>query len=408
MSQPCHIFVSMYSQAAFDRAVLRGIARFARLNCSWVFYLPDRIPQWEPISMTPVKQIAEGKKYSLLQVTRKLGIMGFIGRLQSDDMARKMLQTGMPVVAMELHIERLPADHPVAEISEILPNSVEVGRWAAEHFLERGFQRFAYCGIAGRLWSERRREGFSARLQEACFPCSIYEPPANAELPSWDNEERLICQWIKSLEKPVAVMACNDVRGRQVLEACMIGGWKVPEEIAVLGVDNDELLCDLSNPPLSSIQFDGETVGYQAAEFLSKRIAGEDLKTAVFIAEPQKIVVRRSTDIVAVEDPHVASAMRFIRENIQHLIGVADVVEHAKTSRRTLEMRFQRCLRRSIREEIQDVRLNRVKQFLTETNLSLRTIARLSGFHQLTYLSRVFRQETGRTLMDYRQQTRSL
>jgi LacI family transcriptional regulator len=403
MSQPYRILISMYTHSAFDRSVLRGIARYARLNGKWTFYLPDQVPHFEVDDSPTLEQRRGGNL--LIRQLRKWGATGFIGRIPTNAIGRKMLQMGLPLIAMELSAKQQQPSHQLFQVSEIHPNSHEAGRMVAEHYLGCGLQRFAYCGIGGRLWSERRREGFTGRLQEACFSCDVHAPLSKTS-PTWDEERLLIRKWIKSLRKPVGIMACNDIRGRQVLEACMIEGLKVPEEVAVIGVDNDELLCDLTNPPLSSIQFDGETVGYRAAELLAKMMSGEKVKKEVLLAEPLKVIVRRSTDVVAVDDPRVASAMRFIRENVRGSIGVEDVVEHVNVSRRTLEIHFQRHLMHSIRREIQLVRLNLVKQFLAETDISLRKIAGLAGFEQYTHLCQVFRQETGMTLLEYRQHSR--
>ena len=212
----------------------------------------------------------------------------------------------------------------------------------------------------------------------------------------------MIGAWLKSLPRPVAIMACNDICGRQVLEASLGQGLNVPDDVAVLGVDDDGLICNLANPPLSSVAFNLEQAGYQAAEVLDGLMAGR-------IREPQRIMVpslwvvaRRSTDVIATDDRHLSGALRFIRDHARHAIGVSDVVQQAGLSRRGLEIRFRQILGRSIRSEIERVRLAFAKQLLLETALPLQRIATLVGFGSLPYLSNVFRRETGLTLAQFR------
>ena len=213
--------------------------------------------------------------------------------------------------------------------------------------------------------------------------------------------------WLQSLAKPVGVMACNDVRGRQVIEACLEAGLRVPDDVAVLGVDEDRLLCELANPPLSSVVLNLDRAGYQAAELLDGLMAGRLQPPQRILAEALWIIPRRSTDVLAIEDRHVAAAVRFIRDHCREAIAVGDVVSQANISRRGLEIRFQHVLGRSIRQQIQRVRLGWSQRLLVETNLSAEKIAHACGFSSLSYLSSVFRRELGTTLTDYRRQSRN-
>jgi LacI family transcriptional regulator len=185
----------------------------------------------------------------------------------------------------------------------------------------------------------------------------VYEPARHGRTLAWHREQPLVTAWLQSLPKPVGIMACNDVRGRQVIEACLQVGLQVPDDVAVVGVDEDRLLCDLANPPLSSVALNLERAGYQAAELLAGLISGRVRQPRRILAEAMWVIPRRSTDVLAVEDRDVAAALRFIRDRFRTRIGVDDVVAEACISRRSLEMRFQRSLGRSIRQEIQRVRL---------------------------------------------------
>jgi len=201
-------------------------------------------------------------------------------------------------------------------------------------------------------------------------------------------------------------MACNDHRGRQVLEACLVAGLHVPDDIAVVGVDDDRLLCDLSNPPLSSIGFNAEKGGFLAAGLLARLMAGRVSRPQRILVDPIGVTTRSSSDVIAVADRHVAQALRFIRDNGRRAIRVGDVVSHSGIGRRALEIRFQKALNRSIRDQIQRTHLERVNRLLAETDLPLEKVAELSGFNSLSYLSNVFRRETGMTLAQYRRHTR--
>jgi LacI family transcriptional regulator len=409
MIEPYRVFLLLFSQAKYDRALLRGVARFARLHGPWVFSLSGEdpqihMPQMEAVNTVtiPMEQVmGKSRRLSLPNLLRWKAT-GVIGRIQTPEIAAEILQSKLPLITMDLSAEQLQSKNPLAKFSEIRPNSQAAGRLAAEHLLERGFQRFAYCGYAGRLWSQRRQEGFSERLQEACYSCEVYDPPRSAARQNWNREWPLVQDWLRSLTKPVGIMACNDVRGRQILDVCLLSGLKVPEDVAVIGVDDDDLLCDLADPPLSSVAFDAEESGYRAAEHLAKLMQEGSQRRELILVEPLRINTRRSTDVFAVEDAQVAVAVRFIRDNARRPIGVEDVVEQTPLSRRTLEIRFQQHLGRGIREKIQQVRLGLVQQFLSETELPIGKIAEIAGFNQLDYLCRVFRRETGMTLIQYR------
>ena len=300
----------------------------------------------------------------------------------------------------------MPAANCCRKSRKSAPIRKKRGSLAAEHFLERGFWNYAFCGFEGRVWSQHRQEGFVARLAEAGFSCQVYQPPRLKHGLSWKQELPMVTSWLKSLPRPVAMMACNDIRGRQVLEASLLSGLNVPEDVAVVGVDNDQFMCNLSNPPLSSVAVNLNQAGYQAAELLAGLMCGKVRRPQQIVAEALWVVPRRSSDVIATEDRHVAAALRFIRDHARESIGVDDVVRQSGISRRGLEIRFQKTLGRSIRGEIERTRLVLTKQLLVETNLPAEQIARLAGFCGLSYLSGVFRREAGMTLTQFRRRMR--
>jgi LacI family transcriptional regulator len=405
------VVLLMEPAAGYDRGVLRGIARYVRRHGPWVCFLAGEHPG-VPLPIinrgagrsTRLGRGGGGRRSSVLDLGG-LGATGVIGRLGSPRVAEAVLRSRLPLIAMDLSDEQLSKGSPLRQISEIRPDSPKAGRLAAEHLLERGFRHFAFCGYPGENWSRHREAGFRERLHEAGLRCDVFRPQRCIRIP-WHRELTAVTAWLKSLPKPVGLLACNDIRGRQVIEACALDGVNVPNEVAVVGVDEDHLLSEFSNPPLSSVALNAERGGYEAAELLDRMMKGRAKQRRLILVEPLGVVARLSTDVIAVEDRDVAAALRYVRDNARRAIGVQDVVRHSAVSRRALEIRFQRSLGRSIREEIQRVRLNWAKQLLTETNLSLEKIADHAGFNSLCYLSRVFHRSTGITLGQYRRDRR--
>jgi LacI family transcriptional regulator len=274
-----------------------------------------------------------------------------------------------------------------------------IAQLAAQHFLERGFRHFAFCGDPRFSWSNRRADQFGLLIRGAGRDCHIYEP-ARRTLHG-DEQVDDIAVWLLKLPRPVAVFACYDNRGQQVLEACRRAGIAVPEEVAVLGVDNDEVLCVLSPPPLSSIILNSRRTGWEAAALLSLMMKGEKPGADAHLIPPIGVQTRQSSDILAIADPKIAAALRYIREHACEGLRVSDVLKHCPMARRGLENRFKQLLGRTPRQEILRVQLNRVKELLVGTELPVWEIADRTGF-DAEYLSVVFKQATGVAPSEYR------
>lgn len=413
MANTPRVVLLMIPFSGYDRGLLDGVARYCQLHGPWVFYLSGDYPEVplpfaENLSgnLTSREYLAGPLRSSPLPDLRRWGATGVIGRVQTPAIARRILSARLPLIGIDFSTQQITPRSPLAAASEIQADSHQAARLAAEHFLERGFRHFAYCGYQGRIWSQHREEGFGARLGEAGMTSHVYEPPDRQRGLSWDREEPAVRAWLQSLPKPVGVMTCNDIRGRQVLEASLAAGLEVPDQVAVVGVDDDPLICNLSNPPLSSVALNLENAGYQAAELLDRLMNGGGAGPCRILAEARWVVARRSTDVVAIDDRHVSIALRFIRDHAQSPIAVADVVQRAGISRRGLEIRFQKAVGCSIRQQVQRTRLDKTKRLLVETNLSAQRIAELAGFSSLAYLSNVFRRDVGLTLAQYRRRTR--
>jgi LacI family transcriptional regulator len=294
----------------------------------------------------------------------------------------------------------------VPGVPTIGPDNEAVARLAAAHLQERGFRHFGFCGLARGLdpRMDDRTEAFRRHLEGAGFGCSVFEPERTA---AWAQEERQMARWIVSLPKPAGVMACNDNRGLQVLRACMGVGVAVPDQVAVIGAGNDDCLCSLSHPPLSTVDLGPEAIGYEAAALLDRMMSGPQAPAPHVQVPPRGIVTRRSTDVLATEDQAVAAAVGFIRSHAYDDICVDDVLKHVSLSRSALEPRLKRVIGRTIHQEIHRVRLERVKALLSTTDLPTKQISAQTGFHSVQYLARVFRSATGQTPANYRKKMRS-
>lgn len=360
----------------FGRGLLHGIARYSRLHGPWRVYrqpagLDSSLPDW-----------------------KDLRIDGAIVR--DVKMAENLAHSGFPVIFAQHSKERY------APFPAIITDSESIGYMAAEHFLDRGFQSFAYCGFDDFVWSRGRAEYFAERVEQAGFNAELYHQPTSRTERLWRNEQTFIVDWLASLPKPVALMCCNDDRALQVVDACELAGLYVPDDVAVLGVDNDVLVCDLADPPISSIALNTDVAGYEAAGLLDELMRGGKMAGQTVSVRPTHIATRMSTDVLAVTDPEVAAALRFIRRNPTRPVQVDDVVEATNVSRRVLEKRFRAILRRSIYQEIRRFRVNFIIQLLVGTDMSIADIAIRSGFDGVEHIARYFRKGVGLSLREYR------
>jgi LacI family transcriptional regulator len=254
----------------------------------------------------------------------------------------------------------------------------------------------------------QRREGFCAAVEKENSPLPVYESPwRGSNVSRWDLEIQRIGEWLNGLPKPIGVMACNDARALHLLDACHQARILVPEEVAVIGVDNEEIFCELCNPALSSVAPDAERIGYQAAELLDKLMSGQPPPSARILIDPIRVVTRRSSDTLAIKDRTVAAAIRFISEQALHGCNVTDVIQFVRVSRSFLERKFRQHLKRSPQAEIRRVQGSRIKQLLAETDFTLERISELSGFEHPEYMSVVFKRLFGQTPGQYRKQMRT-
>jgi LacI family transcriptional regulator len=375
------------SSRAYGRGILAGVAKYVREHEPWsVFYqelsLCDETPDW----------------------FKKWEGEGVITRLENNNVVGLVQRLKVPVVY--LRKVRSTAGMPT-----LLTDNFAVGQMGFEHFRERGFRHFAFCGFNGADYSNERREGFVKNVEAAGLRCHVYydsQASGKSKTAGYENEGLkdggMVANWIKKLPKPVGVMTCNDMRGQQVLNTCRALGVAVPDEVAVIGVDNDEVLCTLSDPPLSSLVPDTERIGYETAALLARMMRGAKPSATQIFIKPKGVVTRRSTEVLAVEDRQIAAATRFIREHACEGIDVSDVLRAVPMSRSTLDRRFFSLMNCSPKDEILRVRLNRAKQLLAESDFSLPLIAEKVGLEHGEYLSRIFKKRVGLTPSEFRSQ----
>jgi LacI family transcriptional regulator len=277
-----------------------------------------------------------------------------------------------------------------------------MGQMGSKALLAQGFRQFAYCGLERLEFSEVRGSSFVYALEQAGFPARVYSAPHRNLANSWYTEERHLSRWLLDLPKPIGLMACNDDRARMLSEICHLRGIRVPEDIAILGVDNDEQVCKSATPPLSSIAIATERAGYEAAAALARMMSGRDHSVQQVTAHPTHVVSRQSTDVLAIEDPTMMRALRFIRQNGNRPVRVQDVAAEAGLSRRALQDRFSETLGRTPRQEIHRCRVDRLAHLLVETNMTIGQIAAATGFEIDAHVARFFSRHTGMTPLAYR------
>lgn len=368
------------AQVAPRRRMLVGVARYIREHDPWAIYLK---PFGVDSSLNEWAQGWDGD--------------GIISAVWNADPAA-MKRIRIPIVDMVgcLHNQQIPLVHA---------NDRSIGHTGAEHLIARGFRSFGFIEHPV-AWSRDRRIGFEeavGKIGSKVPTLMVLHPADGRPGPSfWEEQQSSLVQWIQSLPKPVGVMASTDLTGQQFLEACQRAHVVVPEQVAVVGADNDELICDICCPPLSSVVINDAQRGYEAAALLDRMMNGHaPPRNAVYI-EPTGIKERASTDILAIDDESLVRALRFVRDHACESIGVEDVVRAVPVSRAVLERRFRKIVGRTILDEIVRVRLNRAVELLCETELELKLVAHKAGFGTPSYMGAVFRERLGRTPGSYR------
>ena len=363
---------------SYCREILRGIRTFAMERSEWL--------------LTPIFPDSRA-----VQLAASLKCHGYIAHIFEQSLADTLLSTKKPVINVSGVLPTLP-------FCRVVTDHAEVGRQAARHLLERGCTDLAFVGYPGHDFSVERQRGFAEIAeQQGINVSSFLERTRRIEEPNglWKWNAALQT-WLRNLPKPIGILASHDIQGVQLSEYCNQLQLRIPDDVAIVGVDDDDLLCELARPSLSSVALPSERIGYQAALLLDNLLRSNRRKAESIILPPGGVVVRQSSDLQSIPDSDVSEALRYIRSNCSRPIQVADVLQAVPVSRRGLERRFRKCLDRSIFEEINRTHVERARQMLIATNHSMASIAEKSGFRDSRHFSILFRKLTGFTPTTYR------
>ena len=368
------------------RDMRQGVLRYVRTHGPWSLHLIDDRSNQQRLSNST-------ELYS-----------GLVGQPITPAEIRMVASMRVPMVLVDPQTTdvRAPYRRILSRSSLIRCDSAEVGWCAARHFLDLGFRHFAYVGApAGNTWSNERLRAFRNAVQDAGFLVGVFRIHRETG-PTLSDELADLGPWLLSLPKPCAVFCAWDLRARQVVDACRMAGLKVPEEVSVLGVDDDEELCLSSVPPISSVRLDAERAGYEAARLLDDMLRGVRTRDVVDYG-PVGIAMRdAAATIGGADDPVVKAAAEFIGINAAHSPSVADVARHACVSVRVLERRFARRMGLTVQNAIERAKIERVKTLLAETNEQVKSIAPACGFSTVSHLTARFRRYEGMTMSEYR------
>lgn len=377
---PRRVLLMMNLALGFTATMVRGVGSHRKINPRWTAFLDD--------------PAHSDREFALLFNGQWDGVI--CGHATAS-LAAACARLGLPLVDVL-------DGPPLPGVVKIRPDNAAVGHVAAEYFLERRFRHFAFSGFSGLSWSTERRDGFCESLQLAGHPCRVHETDSLGDNAfagdAWQVEHLGV--WLRGLPKGPAVMACNDIRALQLVWAARAAGLRVPEDIAVMGANNDTEWCELASPEISSVALNHFEIGARAAAQLDALIEGCVPAVPDQRVEPVGVVERASTNTLALRDPKVAIALKFIQENACRGITVEEVVAQVHASRSQMESRFRRYLGRSPQAEIRRVQVEKIRHLLTTTDCCLKEIADQTGFDHVEYMSVLFKRLTGETPGQYR------
>ncbi|BCX49704.1 XylR family transcriptional regulator [Haloferula helveola] len=370
---------------AYGRDLCLGIADYSRSHGEWNFLIQERdlrggIPEW-------------------LETWNGDGILC---RLSDPELADLFAKASCPVVDLYGQIR-----HP--DIPFLDTDASAVADIAARFFVNSAFTSFAFCGFPGLWFSDDRSAAFQKAVNRYGAEVHVYEPPVSWKVTDVARRESLhptgspeLAKWIRSLPPRTAILACNDVRAQQLIKVAAAVGRGIPEDLAVMGVDDDQLICELSSPRLTSVRPDTRVLGYTAAHWLHQLMQGRTLPYHQLLVPPVQITERASTDTIASDDEILVKALRFIRDHAHESLDTSQVIDHVGSSRSSVDKRFRKALGRTVKSEIVRARLNRASILLRETEMSLEKVANACGFTTASHFLRIFKREFGVTPGEFR------
>ncbi len=364
----------------FDRGLLSGVARYSALNGPWTFFR-------QPHGYLSAQRRLDLKE---LRAWQPNGAICPVTQLDALSVLR------VPLIAYDVN-------EYSGRVPSILSEDLAAGRLAAQYLLGLGHRHFAFCGYRGIRWSRERCQAYCELLQQAGCRVEVYQPRSRRA--AWAKEEPLVRQWLQSLPKPIGMLCANDDRAATILETCGVLGYGVPEDISVVGVDDDQYVCELQNPPLTSVRMASQQAGYEAAALLDRLIRGDErMEGQRVVAHATGVTARQSTNVLMVRNAEVRKALRFIRENAGRSIRVADIVKATGLSHRSLNDQFHAELGCSIVKQLTSARIAYIGRLLTETGMRVHEIAMAVGYEDDRHFSRYFKRVTGQTPQAYRRQ----
>jgi len=365
---------------SWGRGVIQGISAAARHDLAWDLLIDPRDDEWR------------------YRVPPNWKGDGIIAAIRDDQIAQHVRAQGVPAVSVTLN------ENATYERYLAITDDRQRAELAFSHFRDRGFEHLAYFGPPSQRYTKVRGKLFHQVVTEAGYECHLFQPRISSGNPYSVQQQAV--KWLKQLPRPLAVFAADPYPALQLSSICKAEGFHVPEEIAILAGDTDDLMCEVSDPPLSSILLASEQIGAASVQMLNQLMSGETPPLEKVEIPPLGIRERRSTDVIAVDDPHFANALRYIRQNAHRNLQVGDVLKQVPVSRRWLEQKFQQILNRTPADEIRRIKLDQVKHLLMSTDQSLEQIALVTGFSSASRLSYIFRAATQLTPMTFRKANR--
>ena len=380
------LIISDFTES-FSHKLLAGIVDYSRQKEQWI------------VRRMPPEYKAQIGIPGVIRVAKEWEVDAVIGQFEPTDDVGLFAENGIVAIAQDYKKK-------FTTIPNVTADYLGTGRMAARFFIDRGFRNFGFFGMNDVCWSDERCEGFRREVEAAGFGASFYSYRMQEIDMVWYYQRNRLREWLKSVPKPIAIMACDDNQGSNLVEACHSAGIKIPSEVSVMGVDNDEALCSLGSTTLSSIQIDIEEGGRQTAALVERLVADPAAPAEDVVLKPVKIVGRMSTAAFATADQQILKALLFIHKNALKKISVSDVMAEAALSRRLLERRFKEVTGKTLYEYITDQKLKYFAEQLTDTDEQVINIALSMGEIDTKSISRRFKQLYGCTPVEWRAKQR--
>lgn len=358
------------------RQLVTGISRFGNSQGGWRFY---HVPQ-EVYSKVDYMS-------NVISMVKNLDIDAIFGLWHGIDVDRAK-KLGIPIFLYQRQEKIM--DFPIVRC-----DNEAVGKMAADHLMGLGIENITFCGINGVVWSRERLDAFRASIGDTM----LEEFLSNDEDTDWLS----LRDWLEDLPKPVAIFACNDVMAKTLIEVCLSSGLKVPQEVAVLGVDDDSFICNITTPTISTVKLDFEGIGYKVGSKIERAILCGEYEEDVILHEPVRIIERESTPPLQIKDPYVRKVLDYLQKHYTEDISISDAIRDIPLSRRSIEIRFRKEMSgKTMLHTLTDLRIEKMKTLLEQTDEQVFNAAILSGFNESTNINRVFKASTGYAPREYR------